>query len=63
MLPLHTLMRLIAEARPERTDLAVPAIFDQLARMKDGGASISPPIPRSRRGSMPAQAGWPLFSA
>jgi len=38
MLPLHTLMHLIAEARGERTDLAVPAIFDQLARLKDAGA-------------------------
>jgi SAM-dependent methyltransferase len=38
MLPVHTLMHLIAQARPERTDLAVPAIFDQLARLKDGGA-------------------------
>ncbi len=38
MQPLHTLMRLIAEGRPERTDLVVPAIFDQLAKMKDGGA-------------------------
>ncbi len=38
MLPLHTLMRLIAEARPERTDLAVSAIFDQLTKVKDGGA-------------------------
>jgi len=38
MLPLHTLMRLIAEARPERSDLAVRVIFDQLARLKDGGA-------------------------
>jgi SAM-dependent methyltransferase len=38
MPPVHTLMNLIAEARPERTDLTVPAIFDQLARLKDGGA-------------------------
>jgi SAM-dependent methyltransferase len=38
MQPLHTLMHLIAEARPERTDLALPAIFDQLTQLKDGGA-------------------------
>ena len=38
MRPLHTLMHLIAQQRPERSDLALPAIFDQLTQLKDGGA-------------------------
>jgi SAM-dependent methyltransferase len=45
MLPVHTLMRLMAETRPERTDLAVPAIFDQLQRLKDSGARYFPANP------------------
>jgi SAM-dependent methyltransferase len=38
MLPMHALMRQIVGVRPERTDLMVPAMFEQLARLKDGGA-------------------------
>jgi SAM-dependent methyltransferase len=38
MQPLQTLMHQIAQARPERADLALPAIFDQLTQLKDGGA-------------------------
>jgi SAM-dependent methyltransferase len=38
MLPVHTLMHQIAQVRPERTDLAVPAIFDHLTLLKDAGA-------------------------
>ncbi len=38
MRPLQTLMHLIAQERPERTDLALPAIFDQLTQLKDAGA-------------------------
>ena len=64
MLPLHTLMRLLAETRPERTDLAVPAIFDQLAQAKDGGAKYFPVNPAvEARLDVAAQAGWPLCRA
>lgn len=45
MTPLHTLMRLLGEARPERTDLAVPAIFDQITRLKEAGAKFFPANP------------------
>jgi SAM-dependent methyltransferase len=38
MQPLQTLMHQIAQARPECADLALPAIFDQLTQLKDGGA-------------------------
>jgi SAM-dependent methyltransferase len=45
MTPIHTLMRLMAESRPERTDLAVPAIFEQVTRLKDAGARFFPTNP------------------
>ena len=38
MLPVQTLMHLTAQVRPERTDLAMPAILDHLALLKDAGA-------------------------
>ena len=45
MTPVQTLMRLIAAARPERSDLVAPAIFEQLARLKDAGARYLPTNP------------------
>lgn len=36
----RTLMRLLVEASPERTDLAVGTVFDMLQRMQDAGAAI-----------------------
>ena len=45
MTPVQTLMRLIAAARPERSDLAAPAIFEQLTRLKDAGARYLPANP------------------
>lgn len=40
MLPLRALMRLLAEASAERTDLAVAGIWTLLDRFKDGGAAF-----------------------
>jgi SAM-dependent methyltransferase len=37
--PVRTLMRLLAETSPERTDLASGGVFDVLDRMKDAGAA------------------------
>jgi hypothetical protein len=38
MVPLHKLMRMLAVASPDRTDLAVPGILAFLDKMKTGGA-------------------------
>jgi SAM-dependent methyltransferase len=38
MLPVRTLMRLLAETSPDRSDQAVGAILDQLERLRLGGA-------------------------
>ena len=40
MRPIATLMRLLAEASPQRTDLALAAVFDTLEKMKDSGAAM-----------------------
>jgi SAM-dependent methyltransferase len=40
MRPIHTLMRLLADASPERTDLALPGIFRLLEEMKTAGAAM-----------------------
>jgi SAM-dependent methyltransferase len=40
MRPVRTLMRLLAEASPERTDLAAAGVFDQLDKMKSAGAAM-----------------------
>ncbi len=40
MVPLRALMRMLAEASPERTDLTVPGIWALLDRLKDGGAGF-----------------------
>ena len=38
MVPVRVLMRMLAEANPERSDLAVPAVLDYIDRLKQGGA-------------------------
>ena len=38
MLPLRALMRMLAKASPDRSDLAVPGILDFIDRLKQGGA-------------------------
>lgn len=40
MVPLRALMRMLAQASPERTDLAVPGIWATLDRLKDAGAAF-----------------------
>ena len=39
MVPLRALMRMLAKARPERTDLTVPALWAMLDRLKQGNAA------------------------
>ena len=38
MVPVRVLMRMLAEANPERSDLAVPAVLDYIDRLKQGRA-------------------------
>jgi SAM-dependent methyltransferase len=38
--PMATLMRLLAESTPRRTDLALAAVFDTIEKMKDAGAAM-----------------------
>ncbi len=40
MVPLRALMRMMAEASPERTDLTVPALWTMLDRLKEGNAAF-----------------------
>ena len=40
MVPLQTLMRMLTQASPERTDLAVPAMLDFVDRLKQAGAAF-----------------------
>jgi SAM-dependent methyltransferase len=40
MVPVRALMRALAEASPERTDLAVPGVLDFIDRLKQGGAAF-----------------------
>ena len=40
MRPVRTLMRLLVEASPERSDLAAAGVFDLLETMKDAGAAM-----------------------
>ena len=40
MVPLRALMRMLAQASPERTDLTVPGIWAMLDRLKAGGAAF-----------------------
>ena len=40
MVPLRALMRMLADASPERSDLSIPGIWALLDRLKEGGAAF-----------------------